>query len=594
MIVETPPSAAPGMGIAPSPRRAPRSAPGRGVAARLWEAFPISASWVVLLALVGGPLVYVLLGAFLRDPLRPSSGLTLVGLEEAYTSTAMYRVLGESIVLAVVVGVISTAAGAYLAWTTSRVKLAGSRVRDVMIVAPLFLTPFVTTIAWVWLATPGTGVLDKALAAIHVPNSLQPNVLSTAGIVFVLVTYSIPYAYLFVGGAMQRADGSLEEASRLCGRGNGYTALRVLVPMLRGALLSSVLFIAILTLGEFAVPAVLDQRGAFTPFAVYLYDAVSGYQQNLPLAAALSSELMIVCLVGLYFYRRSVRSTQHFISVSGRRGASSPVSLSSRWSAVAIWITTALYALVTLVIPLVALVLMSLTSYFAPSLSAMHFSFGNLWSAVWTNEVRVATVHTVELAIVVPLVATTLGFAIVYLSERLKLRGAGPLSYLGSLPIAVPGIVMGTGLFLIYVRTPIYATLPLLGLGFVAAYVTHAIRLVGNGFHQIDPALEEASRICGASRGRTFVRVLAPLLRPSLLSAMVLIFVFTLRELSVAIVLYSPNSVVLSVLTWSDIQNSIFQAAAVGLVQMVLMVVGLIVLRAVFRVRLPGGRGAGF
>lgn len=542
----------------------------------------LSATWLVLLALIAGPIVYVVVSAVSVNPALPGSGFSLDAVKQVFATGSMLWLLARSVAFALVVGVLSTVLATALAWTTVRLDIRGSRVRETLCLGSLFIAPFVTAVAWVWLATPQTGVINKLLIAAHVPSFLQPDILSIGGMIFVLVAHYVPYGYLFVSAAMRRIDTRMEEASLLCGRGRYYTTFRVSLPMLRAALLSSVLFVAILALGEFSVPEILDQNGAFAPLSVSVYTALYGVNQDLPLAAAVSTELMIVAMIGLYLYQRTLRRSERFISVSGRGHQDSTVRM-SRLTAAIVWVVTIVYGVITFLIPLAAVVLMALSQYLAPSLGGMHLSFSNLWNSINTPEIWTATRNTIELAVAVPIVSIAIGIVVVYLSDRLKLRTARAMTYVATAPLAVPGLVMGAGLLLLLIRTPLYGSMTLIGIGLVAVSITHAVRLVSNGVQQIDPVLEEASQVCGVSRLRTVWSVLVPLIRPSVFSAFILIFVLTMRELNVAVTLSTPNTQVLSVVAWNFSSSALTKSAAVGLLQLVIMFAGMGILRLVFR-----------
>jgi iron(III) transport system permease protein len=558
----------------PEQRQRPGSARDRGL---------LALTWLVLLALIAGPIVYVVVAAVSANPAQLGSGFDFSATRDVFATGSMLRLLARSVAFALVVALLSTALATALAWTTVRLQIWGSRVRETLCLGSLFIAPFVTAVAWVWLATPQTGVINKILISWHLPSWLQPDVLSAYGMIFVLVAHYVPYGYLLVSAGMRRIDTRMEEASQLCGRGMGFTALRISLPMLRASLLSSVLFVAILALGEFSVPAILDQAGAFAPLSVNVYTALYGASQNLPLAAAVSTELMIVAMIGLWLYQRTLRRGERFVSVSGRGHADSRVR-TSRLTGAVVWVVTLVYGVITFLIPLAAVVLMALSQYLAPSLSGMHLSFGNLWSSLDTPEIRTATINTIELAIVVPAVSIVIGIVVVYLADRLKLRTARGLTYLATAPLSVPGLVMGTGLLLLLIRTPLYGSLSLIGIGLIAVSVTHAVRLVSNGVQQIDPSLEEASQVCGVTRFRTVWSVLVPLIRPSVFSAFILIFVLTMRELNVALTLSTPNTPVLSVVAWNYSSSALTKSAAVGLLQLLIMLVGMAVLRALFQI----------
>ena len=152
-----------------------------------------------------------------------------------------------------------------------------------------------------------------------------------------------------------------------------------------------------------------------------------------------------------------------------------------------------------------------------------------------------------------------------------------------ALPIGVPGTVFGVGMVWAYVGTPIYLTLGILLLAFVVRYLVYAVRTVGSGLMQIDPVLEESAAISGAGALRSFLFVDLPLLKPSVASAWLLVFLVVMREISASVILYGPNSVTLPVLTWSYLNDGSYGiASALAIVQVITVGLVVVVMRALF------------
>jgi iron(III) transport system permease protein len=221
-------------------------------------------------------------------------------------------------------------------------------------------------------------------------------------------------------------------------------------------------------------------------------------------------------------------------------------------------------------------------------LGDLQLSWHTLWTTLNVSSVWTALIHTAILAVCVPIVTVTLGTLIVYLSDRVKVRTGGLLSYLATAPLAVPGLVMGTGFLLLFIRTSLYGSLVLLGLGMVGFTLTHAVRVVGNGMGQLDRSLEEASLVCGVSRQRTLWSIMLPLLRPSLLNSFVLIFALSSLEVAVPLPLYTPSTSLISIVGWENAQQTINHAATIGLLQIAFLLVGLGILQTVFRTKRSG------
>lgn len=544
---------------------------------------------LVLLGLVGLPTVYVVLDAIARDPLDLGAGFSFSTLASVYTSGDVLTSLWQTVLVSVVVGGLATAFGAVIAWLLTRVEVRGAGLLEGLVVVPLFLSPLVGTIAWQALASKRSGILNHLLAQLHVPGVLRLNVDSIWGIVFVLTINYVPYGYLFCSGVLRNVDSSLEEASYMCGEGVLSTMRRVLVPLLRSGLLSSLLFISILAAGEFSVPSILGPSSRYTPLSVEVYNAVYHYPQDYPRAGAISTMMVLISLVALFFYRRSIRDGRRFVTVTGR-GFGVRRMRPGRWRG-AITAFLGVYVFVAIVLPYASLLLIVFTKYRTGDLSELHFTLRNVRDVLKAADVQSAIWNTLKISIAVPICCVLIGLVVVYCADRLRMPGGRAANYIATAPLAISGIVFGTGVLVAYIRTTLYATIGIIALALIAHYVSHAVRIIGNGFGQLDASLEEAATMSGAARPRVLRTIAAPLLRPSLISAFLLIYVFAVREVNTTIILYSPTSLVLSVLAWNYLADGTFaQAAVVGVIQTLLMVAGIVIARFVFGIR--AGRSA--
>ncbi len=124
---------------------------------------------------------------------------------------------------------------------------------------------------------------------------------------------------------------------------------------------------------------------------------------------------------------------------------------------------------------------------------------------------------------------------------------SGILESLSFLSFSFPGIVIGIGFMWFFVRTPIYATIWTLLIGYIATYLPYGIRPLSSAFVQIHRHLEESSKVCGAGPLTTMRRIIIPLLVPGIVSGWILMATMFLRELSLSVVLSRPGSEVLAV-----------------------------------------------
>ncbi|MFL6949196.1 MAG: ABC transporter permease, partial [Xanthobacteraceae bacterium] len=155
----------------------------------------------------------------------------------------------------------------------------------------------------------------------------------------------------------------------------------------------------------------------------------------------------------------------------------------------------------------------------------------------------------------------------------------------------VPGIVLGVGLFLSYTRPPfvLYGTLWILLIAFVTIALPAAYQQLQSAFRAVHPDLEDASRILGATRLQALGHITAPLLRTSVIATWCFIFVGVIRELSAAIILFTSETKVISVLIF-DLNES-GDLGAISVLGIIMLVITFAVV--VLANRVPGFGGAG-
>ena len=159
------------------------------------------------------------------------------------------------------------------------------------------------------------------------------------------------------------------------------------------------------------------------------------------------------------------------------------------------------------------------------------------------------------------------------------MRGHRILGFLATAPIAIPGIVLGVGLFLTYTRPPfvLYGTLWILLIAYVTIELPAAYQQMQSAFRAVHPELEEAGRIFGATRLRVLKDITSPLLRSSLVATWCFIFVAVVRELSAAVILFTSETKVLSVLIFDLKESGDLAAIAVlGLSMLILTAIVII------------------
>jgi iron(III) transport system permease protein len=542
--------------------------------------------WSILVVIVALPVLFMFIGALMSGGMAdPDAHFTLQKLRIVYTTLPYLRALGYTLAMAAGVSALATIVGVATAWLIARTDIPGKRLLEVCLIAPLFLSPFVGGLAWLILGSPKSGLINviaRDLTGIRTPII---DVVSTGGIVGIMALYFVPYAYLTVASSLRNMDPSMEEASYLNGAGVLATAWRITLPVLRPSLISAFFFIFVLTAGTFSIPAVLGGASRIPYLAVIVFNATASYPIDYGKSAAVGTVLFWISLMGVAIYRFASRVASRFVTVTARGFRMRQVKLRQwRWPAVGLVLV---YVLLAIVLPYLALIYTALTKFITSRIFHAAYTLDNLRWAVTSHEVKDSIVNTLLVGVVTPTLCILLALTLAYAIRRLRVPGSRALDYLAMFPIAIPGIVLGTGIFWTYVTTPIYGTIWILVLAFIASYLPFAYRIGDTALVQIEKSLEEASLLCGASHARTLRRVTVPLVRPALLSAWVMVFIFSVREISAAILLASPSNEVLSTISWNYLDYGDQQKAAVlGLVQTLILILGVVAGQYVFRVRL--------
>jgi iron(III) transport system permease protein len=508
---------------------------------------------VLLLPLIVAPVLLLLYGTFRSEPPGLGGAWTLDNYRAIFTSD--FAVLARNS-LAVGAGstVVAFVIALILALAIARFKIPGAKLLDSILVAPAYLPPFVGAIAWVFLLSPRIGFLNNLFHHIGLP-SFQ--IYSMKGIIFVMGLYAAPIAYLYLRPAFLAMDASLEEAARVFGSTPWQAMRRVILPLVKPALLAALLILFITGIGEFGIPGILGTQANVNVVATQvLVDTTSGTPPEPGQAAVLGLVLGIVTIILLTLSTRLLRN-QSFITVGGRGGGDGIARTGvARWASFAFCL---LYILVALILPLGVLVIGSLQPYVSPDLSAgwTTNNYAHMWN--YPNAATSIT-NSIELAVLAAVITVALSLSLGYLVVRRGGRLGQIVDQIASLPLALPHVVFGLSLIWVWVGIPvaIYGTKWILLLAFVAMFLPFVMRVVVSSLRQIDGSLEEAGRMSGATAFRVTRKIMLPLLAPAMMSGATIVMYHSMREISASLLLYTPGNEVMPIAIWDLFGNGVY------------------------------------
>ena len=545
------------------------------------------ASWAVVL-MVLAPIAILLSRSFYIERLGAPVVFTLHNFSVVFTDEVIRDAIGTTLVASLGSTAFATIVGVTLAWLNVRTNQPARAVLNVFNTIPFYLSPYVGAIAWTYLAAPRTGLLNS-FVFYHL--GLAPdffNVYGIPGIIWVQGIFFTPIVYLMTSGAFAQMDPAFEESSRSCGRSTAYTMLRITLPLALPSILSAVILTFVSSAGEFGVPLTLGVPRNHETLSTMIFEVIQRATPDYSLAACMATILAVVTVACVLLHRHLILR-RNYTTVTGRGYRPAVIDLGHwKWAGFAF---SVVFFMIAVALPLFALVLQSLQKVWLGRFLAKQFT--------WANYAEVLsyipeTMSGIKNSLILALSGATIGVLLALLVSqaiyRTRLPGKRFIDITTSLPVGVPGIAFAMGILLIAIKTPLYGSLLVLLIAYLARFMPLAQRSVGGVLLSLSPELEEASRACGSGYGRTLARVTLPLIRPGMAAAWVLLFVIYLRELPISILLWQSGSETMSVALWELMEHATSgKVAAYAMMQSGMILVVVVLFQLLVRARTAGG-----
>ena len=445
----------------------------------------------------------------------------------------------NTVILAAIVGVLSTLLGVVLALVVQRGGGRYAGVLKLMSVLPIVTPPFVLALALVVLFGR-TGLITSWLeTGLGIPRSRW--IYGLPGVALAQLLTFTPVAFMLLHGALAAVSPALEEAAQTLRASHGRVFRTVTWPLLRPALANAFLLGFVESIADFGNPIVL--AGNFDVLSTKIFFAVAGAQYDAGRAAVLASVLLGLTLATFFLQQRWVGRAS-YVTVSGKGDGGTPAALPR-----ALWLTCFWIAAFWIVFTVVCYAVI-LTGGFVRDIGRgdMTLTFGHLlegfradWGAhglVFSGSAWNSLFTTVEVAALAAPLTALVGLLSAYVIMRHRFKGRRAFEFLTLVSFAIPGTVIGVSYIVAFNVAPIELTggMAILVLCFIFRNMPVGVRAGVAALAQIDKTLDEASATLRASTLRTLVRVVMPLLRPAIL--VTLVFSFTRAMTAVSAVIF--------------------------------------------------------
>ena len=522
----------------------------------------ITLTTVALLAiLVALPLLFIILQAIFPQFSAGSLSGALTGIAPQFQDPQLPAMLGGTLWIAAGVALLSALIGLPLGVMRGLFNLPMPRLWDLIFLIPFLTPPYIAALSWM-LVLQTNGYLDQLTGI-----DLNDLLFSRSGIVLVMTLNIFPVVYFAVSRSLLASGQRLALVARVHGATAWRAFWHITLPMVAPALAAGMLLAFTLAIEEYGVPAALGSRSGVVMMTVGIEKKLADWPIDLPGASLLSMVLIVIALIGWGLQRRLV-GDKEVTSVTGKPTENMGATLGI--AAVPVVTVMALTGFVAVGLPGLSMAVTGVMSTLSGGLAwnnvtpqhylALFSQQGDALSALGTS---------LSLALGASLITGLLGLLISWLVVVRQIKGRSVLDALSLLPAALPGIVVGVGLILLWNRTfwPVspYNTWAILLLSYCCLLMPWPVRYITSALRQLGGNLEPAARVHGASALQALRFIVMPLVFPAMLAAMLMVFAIASRELVTSLLLSPAGTQTVAVFIWRQFeQGSVGQGMAMA------------------------------
>ena len=516
-----------------------------------------------LFFLIVCPLITIFAKAVIRD-----GRLDFVTAWQTLTESENAQMIFNSLLLGLLVVIVSTIIAAPLAYLFSRTKFARYRAFDVIFMIPFMTPPYIASMGWI-LFMQKRGLLQQLIPGAA---GSENWFFTLGGLVLVMSLHVFPFMLTILKNAMLNIPSSLEESGAVFGAGFGYRLRRIFLPLISGNYAIGALLVFVKTIAEYGTPATLGKRIGFEVFTTEIHRYATVAPIDFGKSAILASVLVGVCLM-MWLLQNYVTARRSYNLVSGKGSRFTEIKLKTPVKILS-WAYIFVVLLLSIGVPYFSVISTSLIKLRGFGFKSGNFTFQHYIDLFTENEKGIhALLNSLILAVSAATICAVLGTIIVIAIRKAKSKFGKVVEAMGLLPEMLPGIVLIIGIMLfwnqIYDIIPLYNTLGIMVVAYVALFLPYTIQYVTSSFTQISGSLESAAQVFGGSPLYIFRRVTLPLIMKGVLTGWTMTFIISFRELVTASLIAPPNVLVVSTYIMREFEQG---SVSVGMAMAVLCV----------------------
>lgn len=497
--------------------------------------------------LLVSPMIPIIYQGFLDKALyEDGASFTLKNFSGLFNDLRFVDAMKNTLFIGVFGTIFSTSIGFLAALFLDRFALPFQRTLRLLFLSPMFLSSLILAFAWSMMYSP-TGFV--ALTLQDTLGFGLPDLNSLGGITLLAGVSAAPISYIYFSSAMMNIPNTLELAARAAGATPLQAIRTIVLPLLMPSLLYCLMLNFVLKLDLLAVPLVLGVPARIEVLSTYLYDkGLVSARVDYGLVSAAAIIMLILVQFFVFMQKYILGDVRKYNTIGGKVGRPIPIPMGA-WG----WVIAAgmfLYCLLTAVLPCLFLILRSFTSFLSPYMAISEVLTLDNFRLVFSYQDYINSIYN---TLIIAIAGGAFAVLITFVSAIVAYRSPGFLrsftEQTAFIPKAIPGLVVGIGIFYATVLIPgsgvLRGSLMILVIAYIIRYFPTGFASVSPAFQQISEDLEKAVRVAGGSELRSYLAVTFPLLRPALFACFLLYFVQFFKEYAAASFLFGPDTAVI-------------------------------------------------
>ncbi|HPK64451.1 MAG TPA: iron ABC transporter permease [Sphaerochaeta sp.] len=497
-------------------------------------------------------LIYPLFGMIARS-FQGSEGqiLSLEAYKDFFRLPYYYRTLKHSFIVSSLTTLFAVLLGVPFGFVVARYNIPGKKILNAMVVISLLSPPFIGAYSWIVLLGRN-GFITNLLRLINIE---IPTIYGFRGLILVFTLKLFPFIYMYVQGALQSFDSSLEEAAENLGVSGIKKLLTVTFPLILPTITAGAVIVFMTSMADLGTPLLIGEGYKVLP--VLVYEEYMGELGGDAVMASAMSVIIIICTLSVLLLQRFTIGRRSY-SMSGLN----PPPIKKLKTGPFIILTTLSYLIAIIALsPQITTIVTSFIKtqgpIFVPAFSIK--SYTDVWYKLSANITRTFLYSTIAMVFMI-----IIGMFTSYVIVRKKSNLTVVLDFILMSPYVIPGSVIGIILIMAFNKPPLMlaGTASILIISYTIRKIPYIIRSSTGILYQLDLSSEEASINLGVPPLKTFFKITAVLMLPGVISGGILSWISTINELSSTMILYSGRTGTISVAIYTEIIKDGYGTAA--------------------------------